>query len=591
MLHDHLGQLAAPLRRGDDRRPDGDGRARPAGGRDAVHADGRDDAGHARGGARAAERRGARRDRARRSSSAPARPSSTAPSRRTSTCAAARPPSARRRTRAPRSPPASSPAATASPTARATPAPATRVDAQAAYESQMSIWSSVLGGAHLVYHGAGWMEGGLTASFEKIVLDVEMLQMMALTIAPVGRRRGRGPARASTRSPRCRPAATSSARRTRSRATRRAFYEPLVSDWQNYESWEEAGAQARRGARDGRLAGGARAVRAAAARRGDRGAPGRVRGAAPGRARAGGGDLTCASSTSSASTTAASRRSASTPTRPTARGSPRSRAASLEMARLRGADRLDADALVLSGSTDPWACARSGRARAASRTAACGSTGPVLGICAGMQNLVRALGGTIGPAARRADGFASVDVVDDSDLLASCCGPSFDVRKRHDDEVKQLPTDFRLLATSATCRVEAIAARDRPWWGTQFHPEAWDDDHPVGRIVLERFLELAGSPVVNHGTAALARGLAVLEALADADDGCDGLGVVAAERARRRRQEPALAHAADARGTRLRRARPGDARLSARLARVRPAPPEPPTGACSTPRGRCCASS
>src|SRR5262249_13670702 len=33
------------------------------------------------------------------------------------------------------------------------------VDAQAAYESQMSLWSSVMGGANLVYHGAGWMEG------------------------------------------------------------------------------------------------------------------------------------------------------------------------------------------------------------------------------------------------------------------------------------------------------------------------------------------------------------------------------------------------------------------------------------------------
>ena len=58
------------------------------------------------------------------------------------------------------------------------------VDAQAAYKSQMSIWSSVLAHANLVYHGAGWMEGGLTASFEKIVLDVEMLQMMAETIQP-----------------------------------------------------------------------------------------------------------------------------------------------------------------------------------------------------------------------------------------------------------------------------------------------------------------------------------------------------------------------------------------------------------------------
>ena len=58
------------------------------------------------------------------------------------------------------------------------------VDAQAAYESEMSLWSSVLGGANLVYHGAGWMEGGLTASFEKIVLDVEMLHLMAGLVQP-----------------------------------------------------------------------------------------------------------------------------------------------------------------------------------------------------------------------------------------------------------------------------------------------------------------------------------------------------------------------------------------------------------------------
>lgn len=154
------------------------------------------------------------------------------------------------------------------------------------------------------------------------------------------------------------------------------------------------------------------------------------------------------------------------------------------------ADRLDADALVLSGSTDPWAAhdpAALDRHLALLRS----FDGPVLGICAGMQNLVRSLGGTIGTSARPSHGFAPVDVVDSNGLLVRCCA-SFEVRKRHDHEVKRLPPDFTLLATSTTCRIEAIAARDRPWWGTQFHPEAWDDVHPAGRLVLERFLELAG---------------------------------------------------------------------------------------------------
>jgi len=163
----------------------------------------------------------------------------------------------------------------------------------------------------------------------------------------------------------------------------------------------------------------------------------------------------------------------------------------VETAAYETADRLDADALVLSGSTDPWAAhdpAAIDRHLALLRS----FEGPVLGICAGMQNLVRALGGTIGPSATPARGFAPVEVVDSNGLLVHCCA-TFDVRKRHDDEVTQLPADFTLLATSTTCRVEAIAARNRPWWGTQFHPEAWDDVHPAGRLILERFLELAGA--------------------------------------------------------------------------------------------------
>lgn len=115
------------------------------------------------------------------------------------------------------------------------------VDAQAAYESQMSIWSSVMGHANLVYHGAGWMEGGLTASFEKIILDVEMLQMMADTIKPmdINPREIEEGLKAIADVPT--GGHFFGAEHTLSRYET-AFYQPLLSNWQNYENWEIAGA-------------------------------------------------------------------------------------------------------------------------------------------------------------------------------------------------------------------------------------------------------------------------------------------------------------------------------------------------------------
>ena len=115
---------------------------------------------------------------------------------------------------------------------------ANAVDAQAGYESAFSLWGAIMGGANLVFHGAGWLEGGLRASFEKMVLDADLLQMVAAFLQPVtvddaslaveaiaevgpgGHFFGVG--------------------HTRERY-RTAFFAPMISDWRNYESWVEAG--------------------------------------------------------------------------------------------------------------------------------------------------------------------------------------------------------------------------------------------------------------------------------------------------------------------------------------------------------------
>ena len=52
---------------------------------------------------------------------------------------------------------------------------ANALDAQAAYESVFSLWGAIMGGVNFLMHGAGWMEGGLQASFEKMALDADLL--------------------------------------------------------------------------------------------------------------------------------------------------------------------------------------------------------------------------------------------------------------------------------------------------------------------------------------------------------------------------------------------------------------------------------
>ncbi len=51
-------------------------------------------------------------------------------------------------------------------------------DAQAAYESAQTLLPGVLGGVNFMLHSAGWLEGGLVSSYEKLILDADQLGMM-----------------------------------------------------------------------------------------------------------------------------------------------------------------------------------------------------------------------------------------------------------------------------------------------------------------------------------------------------------------------------------------------------------------------------
>ncbi len=116
---------------------------------------------------------------------------------------------------------------------------ANEVDAQAAYESQMSIWGALTGGAHLLNHAAGWLHGGLTASLEKLILDAEMLQGMQSCFAPLATGpddlaeeaiAGVGAGGHFFGSP-----------HTMARYEH-AFWRPILSNWDNHPAWLEHGA-------------------------------------------------------------------------------------------------------------------------------------------------------------------------------------------------------------------------------------------------------------------------------------------------------------------------------------------------------------
>ncbi len=115
---------------------------------------------------------------------------------------------------------------------------ANTIDAQAAYESVFSLWGAIMGGVNLLMHGAGWMEGGLHASFEKMVLDADLLDMVAEFLRPMkvdaeelalDAMREVGPG-----------GHFFGCAHTQARY-RTAFFAPMISDWRNYESWREAG--------------------------------------------------------------------------------------------------------------------------------------------------------------------------------------------------------------------------------------------------------------------------------------------------------------------------------------------------------------
>ncbi|WP_167648660.1 trimethylamine methyltransferase family protein [Mameliella alba] len=114
-------------------------------------------------------------------------------------------------------------------------------DGQAMWETEHSLWAAVQSGTNMVYHAAGWLEGGLVASPEKFIMDCEVLQQIQRYLEPevcdvsddalaVETIREVGP-----------NGHFFGVDHTQERYET-AFYQPFLSDWKNFEAWEAAGA-------------------------------------------------------------------------------------------------------------------------------------------------------------------------------------------------------------------------------------------------------------------------------------------------------------------------------------------------------------
>src|SRR5215469_6842674 len=113
-------------------------------------------------------------------------------------------------------------------------------DAQAAYESLMTLLPTFLAGTNWVMHAAGWLEGGLVSCYEKFIVDIELLRMLRVEFTPLEideaslafgahEEVGHG-------------GHFLGAAHTMERF-RTCFYRPLLSSTANYERWLKLGGQ------------------------------------------------------------------------------------------------------------------------------------------------------------------------------------------------------------------------------------------------------------------------------------------------------------------------------------------------------------
>jgi len=106
----------------------------------------------------------------------------------------------------------------------------------------------------------------------------------------------------------------------------------------------------------------------------------------------------------------------------------------------------------------------------------------LLGICYGAEILALTLGGTIRKIPALQKGIELVQIIKENYI----CNNTINIFESHSYEISKLPNALISLARSKNCKNEIIQYKERPIFGTQFHPEMSQD----GNDLIEKFCSL-----------------------------------------------------------------------------------------------------
>ena len=112
---------------------------------------------------------------------------------------------------------------------------------------------------------------------------------------------------------------------------------------------------------------------------------------------------------------------------------------------------------------------------------------PILGICLGHQLIAKAYGGEVNTSETESYAQVKIDIKNDENLFEGLA-PEIDVWSSHKDEVKTVPEEFEVLASSNLCDVESFKHKDKDVYGIQFHPEVHHT--PKGEVIFNNFYKI-----------------------------------------------------------------------------------------------------